>query len=128
MSHPNCYRQAMSHGETIGRSDRSRPCWQCEHFVALTEGGSAFCIQGGNLRAQAEAKGCAFHRPGPIPEAPRPQPVSFCDAWRRVPRSITRPPEVMALLIADRREQRSEPTPGAGWRNGEEHQWSRDPG
>jgi hypothetical protein len=119
----------MTHGASIGRSDRIPPCWQCAHFVALTEGGSAFCIQGGNLRAQAEAKGCAFHRPGPDPGGPRPQPVSFCEAWRRVPRSIPRPPEVMALLIVDHRTQcPDEAVPGSGWRNGEQHQWSRDPG
>jgi hypothetical protein len=118
----------MSHGETIGKTDSNRRCWTCEHFVALTEGGSAFCIHRGELRAHAQASGCAFHRPAQGAPAAPPQPVSFCDAWRRVPRSIPRPPEVMELLIADRRQQRSEPAPGAGWRNGEEHQWSRDPG
>lgn len=118
----------MSHGETIGKSDSRRRCWTCEHFVALTEGGSAFCVHGGDLRAHAQASGCAFHKPLPGASAVPPQPVSFCEAWRRVPRSIPRPPEVMALLIADRRGQRAAPASDAGWRNGEEHQWSRDPG
>ena len=118
----------MNHGESIGKVDASRPCWTCEHFVAITEGGSAFCAQGDSLRACAQASGCAFHRPAPDAPAQRPQPVSFCEAWRRVPRSIPRPPEVMEMLIADRRGQRASTAPAAGWRNGEEHQWSRDPG
>ena len=86
---------AMNHGSFIGKVDAARPCWTCEHFVALTEGGSAFCVHGAELRACAQAAGCAFHRPAPQAPAERPQPVSFCDAWRRVPRSIPRPPEVM---------------------------------
>jgi hypothetical protein len=37
---------------------------------------------------------------------PRHRSPSASEAWRRVPRSIPRPPEVMALLITDRRQQR----------------------
>ena len=118
----------MNHGASIGKIDASRPCWTCEHFVAITEGGSAFCVHGGDLRACAQARGCAFHRQALDAPTERPKPVSFCAAWRRVPKSIPRPPEVMELLIADRRGQRAAPASGAGWRDGSEHQWSRDPG
>lgn len=118
----------MNHGSFFGKTDASRPCWTCEHFVAVTEGGSAFCTHGGDLRACAKAAGCAFHRQAPDASTERPQPVSFCEAWRRVPKSIPRPPEVIELLIADRPGQRATPASAAGWRNGEEHQWSRDPG
>ena len=118
----------MNHGATIGKTDTPRPCWTCQHFVALAEGGSAFCARGGDLRVCAEAKGCAFHRRNESAAPERPQPVSFCDAWRRVPKSIPRPPEVMQMLIEDRRGHRSGGVPGAGWRDGSEHQWSRDAG
>ena len=32
------------------------------------------------------------------------------------------------MLIADRRVEQAASGSAAGWRNGEEHQWSRDPG
>jgi hypothetical protein len=118
----------MNHGASIGKTDGTRPCWTCQHFVALAEGGSAFCILGGDLRVCAQATGCAFHRRNEAASPERPQPVSFCNAWRRVPKSIPRPPEVMERLIADRRGQRAAPSTGTGWRDGTEHQWSRDPG
>jgi hypothetical protein len=51
----------------------SRPCWTCQHFVALAEGGSAFCARGGDLRVCAEAKGCAFHRRNEAAAPDRPQ-------------------------------------------------------
>jgi hypothetical protein len=118
----------MNHGSTFGNCQASRPCWTCEHFVAITEGGSAFCADGGDLRVCAQAGGCAFHRRAADAPAEGPQPVSFCEAWRRVPKSIPRPPEVMELLIADRRGRCMTQANDAGWRNGEEHRWSRDPG
>jgi hypothetical protein len=34
----------------------------------------------------------------------------------------------MELLIADRRGRRTTQAVDAGWRNGEEHRWCRDPG
>jgi hypothetical protein len=118
----------MNHGANFGKTDGSRPCWTCEHFVAITEGGSAFCVHGGDLRACSQASGCAFHRKAANAPGARPEPISFCAAWRRVPKNIPRPPEVMQMLIEDRRGQRSGSVPSAGWRDGSEHQWSRDPG
>jgi hypothetical protein len=117
----------MNHGSSIGVAPENRRCWTCEHFVALTEEGSAFCIHRNEVRTSAQAAGCAFHSRAPDRPDDRPAPVSFCEAWRRVPKSIPRPPEVMALLIEDRRGRRGLQQSGAGWRNGEEHQWSRDP-
>ncbi len=128
-SHSPATQPFMNHRPSIGKVDVGHPpCWTCEHFVALVEGGSAFCVHGGELRVCAQAKGCAFHRTASDPPAQQPEAVSFCEAWRRVPRCIPRPPEVRDMLAADRRGQHAAPAPTAGWRNAEEHQWSRDPG
>lgn len=116
----------MSH--QFAWKDRS-PCWQCRHFVALTEGGSAFCVQGGHVQARSQPEGgCAFH--SALPEAPAhaPKPVTFLQAWRRAPAAIPRPPEVLAMMAAERTAGVAQSEPGSGWRSGEEHQWSRDPG
>jgi hypothetical protein len=118
----------MNHGSSIGVKAGNHRCWTCEHFVAITEGGSAFCIHRGEVRTSAQARGCVFHSRAADAADERPAPVSFCEAWRRVPKSIPRPPEVVKLLTEDRRGRPERADAGAGWRNGEEHQWSRDPG
>jgi hypothetical protein len=106
------------------------PCWQCHHFVAMTGGGAAaMCAQGGTVHVRSQpGSGCAFFSADPDrSDATVPATLSFVQAWRRVPKTITRPPEVMALLIPDRRRRTPASDTGAGWRDGEQHKWSRDP-
>ena len=91
----------MSHGENIGQSTKP-PCWQCQHFVALGDGG-ATCAHGDQVHmAASPQRGCAFHRLDPARAGSRePARVSFLDAWRLVPRHIARPPEVLAVMAQE---------------------------